>query len=330
MKQVKSMVKSINSTGVSFKKGENRKNIIKESDIRKHYELFLHSPLGKGVSGEVFKCKSKETGSLYALKILKHNKRGKNEITFHTKCQESEYVVPIIDVFTCAGHHPDAKAGTKYFYVVMELQKGSLFTYIRDNRGVKEETAVPIMKQIVSGLHTVHKHGIIHRDLKPENILISEREGGKELCVKLCDFGTSCEESSRPTRPEYTPFYVAPEVLCKDNRYNYQLDPAELSKPYDRRCDIWALGVILYCMLSSTPPFFSEIHRRSVSHTMFNNVQSARYKFDDDIWKDISPEAKDLISRLLRADPTERLTLEQVLEHPWMSTGKNLPLNHHH
>ena len=302
-----------------MKKDDKVYHTTREVDFRVEYELVLSAPLGRGVSGEVYRCICKETSKVHALKILPDSKKALTEVVMQRRCQHSENVVPIVDVFRCVGHHPGCKPGGRYLYVVMELQReGNLFQYIKQQGGVGEETAVPLVRQIVYALQSVHKQGIIHKDLKPENILLSEKGEDKQLCAKLCDFGLACEEKSNPTCVEYTPYYVAPEVLCKDRQYNYELS-VEDSKPYDHRCDIWALGIIIFSMLSSKTPFYSEVHGRHITPIMFDNILNARFKFQEDTWNNISDNAKGLISSLLVADPSKRLTLEQVLKHPWLS-----------
>jgi serine/threonine protein kinase len=84
--------------------------------------------------------------------------------------------------------------------------------------------------------------GIAHRDLKPENILLLTKDE-KSLVIKISDFGFAKEAYKGLTTPNYTPYYVAPEILKFEK--------------YDISCDIWSLGVILYILCSGTPPFYS-------------------------------------------------------------------------
>ena len=289
---------------------------ISSSDIEQDYKLNW-SRIGNGISGSTYMCASRGLGYKYALKILEDTKRSRAEIRLQRRCQHSEHVVPIVDVFRCAGHHPGCRTGGRYLYVVMELQReGNLFQLIKQQGGVREETAVPLVRQVVSGLQSMHKQGVIHKDLKPENILLSEREDRIQLSAKICDFGFSCKEKSNPTRVEYTPYYVAPEVLCKDRQYNPHPTPNELA-PYDHRCDIWSLGVVLYCMLIGESPFFPEVNYVPLTHLMYDNIQTARYKIPASHTPGISTEAQDLIRALLRPNPEDRLSLDKVLCHPW-------------
>ncbi|KAI6657896.1 MAP kinase activated protein kinase 2 [Oopsacas minuta] len=314
MAKIGRFIRKISKTRSDSEGSSSGEDEILSTDISQDYEL-IWSRIGSGISGGTYMCASRFLGYKYALKILEDNKRSREEVNLQRKFRNSENVVPIIDVFRCVGHHPGSKPGVKYLYIVMELQgEGNLFQFIKCHGGVREETAVHLMKQVVYGLQSLHKQGIIHKDLKPENILLSEGED-KELCAKLSDFGFSCQEKSRPTRVEYTPYYVAPEVLCKDRQYNPYPTSMDLA-PYDHRCDIWSLGVVLYCLLLGETPFFSEINYNPLTQLMYDNIQNARYKISSEE-PAISTEARDLINALLKSNPDDRCSLEKVLSHPW-------------
>ena len=150
---------------------------------------------------------------------------------------------------------------------------------------------------------------ICHRDLKPENFLLSDNSIDAE--IKLIDFGLSkrfgIREKSGTTRDNMkkidlktvvgTPYYVAPEVL---------------KQSYDKACDVWSLGIILYIFLSGYPPFEGEN-----SSEIFRNVLQQEVSFKDEIWNSISDEAKNLIKGMLDKNPKTRITAHECLEHPW-------------
>lgn len=96
-----------------------------------------------------------------------------------------------------------------------------------------------------------------------------------------------------------TPGYVAPEVLEQ--------------RPYNESCDFWSLGVVLFILLSGTPPFYDEDN-----FALFEKIKSCRYNFNEPSWGSISAEAKDFISRLLVADPNARMSGDQIANHPWI------------
>lgn len=86
--------------------------------------------------------------------------------------------------------------------------------------------------------------------------------------------------------------------------------------PYDAACDFWSLGVVLFILLSGQPPFWHEDN-----FELFEKIKSCDYSFKGSVWKNVSAEAKDFISKLLTKDPRMRLTGEQIMKHPWI-TGK--------
>ena len=163
--------------------------------------------------------------------------------------------------------------------------------------------AQKIMAPVFDAVIYCHERDIIHRDIKPENLLLS----GKNLddsIIKISDFGLAryinagTEQLSTTTCG--TPGYVAPEILNK--------------KPYDQRCDYWSLAVVLFIMLSGTPPFYHEDN-----FELFEIIKQGKFDFDAPAWKMISAEAKDLITRLLITDPDQRITAEEIRTHPWIS-----------
>jgi calcium-dependent protein kinase len=118
---------------------------------------------------------------------------------------------------------------------------------------------------------------------------LSKTFGPGETCRE--PFGTLC--------------YVAPEIL--------------MQKPYDKSVDLWSLGVVLHLMLSSTLPFDHEDDKEVARKTIYEEVTFSHYTWHNEISKD----AKDLVSRLLTKSRTDRIKLEQVLEHPWIA-GKDI------
>ena len=199
----------------------------------------------------------------------------------------------------------------RYVHIVMEYcTGGELFDRIVSAHKFTEKHACEIMEQMLSAVKHLHEHGIVHRDLKPENFLMSDTSEGAE--VKLIDFGLSKRFSNKEQINKMktvvgTPYYVAPEVL---------------KGSYDMRCDVWSLGVILYVFLCGYPPFEGDNNKE-----IFKNVLKSELAFDPADWGAVSPEAKDLVSKMLEKGPAKRITAETCQDHPWFKINHITDVN---
>jgi calcium-dependent protein kinase len=188
------------------------------------------------------------------------------------------------------------------FYLVMELcAGGELFQRILAAGRFKEADAAIVMQQILRAVFYMHQHDICHRDLKPENFLFMSKENAiSDNVLKLIDFGLSnyCNKGQVLSTKAGTPHYVAPQVL--------------LGK-YDRSCDVWSCGVIMFTLLCGYPPFWGRTDAQVLSR-----VRQGVFQFEARDWKHISEDAKDLVRMLLKVNSNERLTAEQGLNHTWI------------
>ncbi|XP_073301831.1 calcium-dependent protein kinase 1-like [Primulina huaijiensis] len=184
-------------------------------------------------------------------------------------------------------------------HLVMELcGGGELFDRIIAKGHYSERAAAGLCRQIVTVVHACHSMGVMHRDLKPENFLfLSTREDSP---LKATDFGLSVFFKQGEVFKDLvgSAYYVAPEVLRRN---------------YGSEADIWSAGVILYILLSGVPPFWGENE-----NGIFDAVLRSHLDFVSDPWPSISSSAKDLVKKMLQADPKDRLTAVEVLNHPWM------------
>ncbi|CDW76675.1 calcium-dependent protein [Stylonychia lemnae] len=195
-------------------------------------------------------------------------------------------------------------------YLVQEVcTGGELFDKIVEENHFTETKAAIVFKQILQSILYTHKNNIVHRDLKPENFLFENKN--ENSLIKLIDFGlsTSYLESiegeggkSKKVLAKLktcagTSLYMAPEVIMK--QYSYS-------------CDLWSAGVILYIMLAGYPPFYGDNDIE-----VFEKVINYQYDFDDEVWNEVSDEAKDLIKNLL-THQSKRLDSKAALGHPWI------------
>lgn len=174
--------------------------------------------------------------------------------------------------------------------------------YESEDGSFSEAQASSVIKQTAQGLKYLHTQGIVHRDLKPENLLFKTEDADSE--IKITDFGlakyTSDPNATSMTTACGTPGYVAPEVVS--------------GLEYGSKVDMWSLGVIAYVILCGFPPFYHENHAE-----LFKSIKACKYEFVEPFWDNVSESAKDLIRKLLVVDPEQRLSADQVLEHPWIT-----------
>ena len=188
------------------------------------------------------------------------------------------------------------------FYLIMEYaSKGQLYSIIRKHKKLSQIIAKQYMEEIISALQYLHTRNppIIHRDIKPENILIDHE--GK---CKLADFGWSNFDNGRKNRDSCggTPEYLAPEMINQCG--------------HDKSVDIWALGILLFEMLTGRIPFNYSQDRSQ----LYNSIKVLNISWTDDF----PYLAKDLVSKILCINPNERLSLEEILNHQWFRDTPSL------
>lgn len=281
----------------------------KTSKITADYDI-SGKVLGYGINGKVVVCTSKATKEKYALKVLVDSPKARREAELHWKVSHCIHVVNVIDVYE------NIYANTECILVVMEcMEGGELFQRIQDRQDNKdgpftEREAAQVMHEICIAVKCLHGMNIAHRDLKPENLLYSKE--GTQGVLKLTDFGFAKENlpNSDLRTPCYTPYYVAPEVLGPEK--------------YDKSCDIWSLGVIMYILLCGFPPFYSN-HGLAISPGMKKRIRLGQYTFPEPEWAKVTDDAKDLIKGMLQIATGSRLTIDEVMANKWIAQYTAVP-----
>ena len=250
--------------------------------------------LGSGSFGQVYLVYHKKTKMKYALKAIDKNEKSNiKERKYFYREIEIMYKINHPNVIKLYGHFED----NNFCYFIMEYApKGNIYSLIPKHGRKKQSNKyiASIMKDIISIVYYLHNMNppIIHRDIKPENILLDENNN-----IKLTDFGWSNYLNDKDKRITVcgTPIYLAPEVINK--------------KGHDERVDIWCIGVLLFELVTGKPPFQGDS-----MHNLKQNILWLKINWP----KNITYEEKDLISKILKYYPKDRLTLEQILEHNYI------------
>ena len=276
-----------------------QRNLFHEGQIEDFYVIDEEATLGEGANAIVRKGVKKDTGESFAIKIIDKSSLGEQE--FESLNNELK-IMSIVD-------HPNIVRIQEYYdchdviFIVMELMSGGeLFDRIVEVEHYTEQKAAEAFRPVVDAVRYCHSLGIVHRDLKPENLLYSSKND--DAVLKVSDFGYA--KFLIPKSGEHlstacgSPSYIAPEVVS--------------GKGYDNKVDCWSLGVILYVMLCGYPPFYAEENEE-----LFKLISEGKYEFHSPYWDKISDSAKDLIQKLIIVKPEERLSADEILNHPWLT-----------
>ncbi|XP_043917535.1 calcium/calmodulin-dependent protein kinase type II subunit delta isoform X13 [Protopterus annectens] len=259
------------------------------------YQLF--EELGKGAFSVVRRCMKISTGQEYAAKIINTKKLSARD---HQKLEREARICRLLKHPNIVRLH-DSISEEGFHYLVFDLVTGGeLFEDIVAREYYSEADASHCIQQILEAVLHCHQMGVVHRDLKPENLLLASKSKG--AAVKLADFGLAIEvQGDQQAWFGFagTPGYLSPEVLRKD--------------PYGKPVDMWACGVILYILLVGYPPFWDEDQ-----HRLYQQIKAGAYDFPSPEWDTVTPEAKDLINKMLTINPAKRISATEALKHPWI------------
>mmetsp|Transcript_16039 Transcript_16039/g.29391 ORF Transcript_16039/g.29391 Transcript_16039/m.29391 type:complete len:495 (+) Transcript_16039:1017-2501(+) len=249
--------------------------------------------LGKGAFGKVILGVHVLTGFKVAIKMIEKSymqeERRRRKVfqeILAMRSIKSPYILPLYEVFESSNH---------LLLVIEYAPGGDLLHYVKNKGRLTEAEAAYFLKQLVEGLKACHARNIIHRDVKLDNILLDH----SKTKVKLCDFGVCRVLKKGELINEHcgTPAYLAPEIIANVD--------------YDGYCvDVWSLGVTLYAMVTGTLPFKAK---------NLPDLQKAVLKGTFELPSHLSNHCCSLLRGLLQLVPRQRLTLEQISEHPWVA-----------
>lgn len=247
--------------------------------------------LGTGKYGVVFLAREKRTKFLVALKVLykKELREGGCETQLKREIEIQAHLRHE-NILRLWGYFYDE---SRVFLILEFAPGGELYKELKNQpEGRFEEArAARFVLEMAEALEYLHSKHVIHRDIKPENLLL-----GTDGQLKIADFGWSVHApNSRRETLCGTLDYLAPEMV--------------LAKPHDNAVDIWALGVLMFELLTGRPPFEHEGKRATCEHIVQASYVCPPFVTDD---------AKDLLAKLLVTEPSARISLTELKRHPWI------------
>ena len=261
----------------------------------KFEDFIVLKQLGSGSFGHVILVQHKITQAKYAIKAIdKRNNTNIQEMPYFIREIEIMYRVHHPNVVKLFGHFED----NNYCYFIMEyIPRGNIYSLVQREgfRTVTLQEIASIMKDVISAVYFLHHMDpkIVHRDIKPENVLLDQGNH-----AKLTDFGWSnyMEGGMKRTTVCGTPVYLAPEIIT--------------NRGHDEHVDIWCIGVLLFELIAGYAPFSGDTEQM-----IRYNISKMKIKWP----KNMDTDAADLISRILKYNPEQRISLEQMLIHPFFT-----------
>lgn len=251
------------------------------------------------------RCTYIDTGKQFAIKIIEKKKVQERRV--YMELLENELAI------LGSKNHPkiisikDLLEDDMCYYVVSELvEGGELFKRLCQLESFTENQAVDIIYQVMLGLNYLHLQSVTHRDMKPENILLVSPDPCN-FNIKISDLGFAQQYDKNGkgmTLVLGSPLYMAPELVAR--------------KPYTEKVDVWSLGIITYQLICGRTPFESKSLKKIEA-----NIKQKQVSFPvnrDQVWQDISRDAKDFILACLEKNQFKRPPIKELLQHPWIKS----------
>ncbi|OSD05526.1 Pkinase-domain-containing protein [Trametes coccinea BRFM310] len=268
--------------------------------------------IGKGSSGRVRLARHTKTGQYAAVKIVSKTALLNSRTSLYSLGEEAERILHSIEreiVIMKLIDHPNImrlydvwETSTELYLILEYVEGGELFDYLCNKGRLVTKEALCYFQQIITAIDYCHRFNIAHRDLKPENLLLD-----RDHNIKVADFGMAVWQGKGNMLQTAcgSPHYAAPEVI--------------MGQAYDGTAsDIWSCGVILYALLSGRLPFDDED-----LPTLLEKVKIGKFTMPSDI----DSRAQDLIKRMITKDVRKRITIPEILRHPFYTSHKPKPMS---
>ncbi|QIX02090.1 hypothetical protein AMS68_007607 [Peltaster fructicola] len=270
----------------------------------------LGKTIGAGSMGKVKLARNRDTGEQVAVKIVprqstdnEHRSAAERERADHSKevrTAREAAIMTLVDHPYICGMRDVVRTNYHWYMMCEYVNGGQMLDYIISHGKLKEKQARKFGRQIASALDYCHRNSIVHRDLKIENILIS-----KTGDIKIIDFGLSNLFSPKSHLKTFcgSLYFAAPELL----------QAKQYTGP---EVDVWSFGIVLYVLVCGKVPFddqsMPQLHAK---------IKKGVVEYPP--W--LTPECRNLIAKMLTTDPSLRVTMTEIMGHPWMVKGFNGP-----
>lgn len=257
--------------------------------------------LGSGAFSKVLLCSYQPTLQLRAIKIIKKSSLVAQQLDTEYKIKEAALLRKFDhpNIIKCFEVFEDS---FNYYMPLEYCQGGSIFKRFIEKKDLNEEKIRVIMAQLLSAVAYIHEKGVIHRDLKPENIFLESNETSQ---IRLGDFGSACEmvTGKRCKGCFGTAYYLAPEMI---------------KGSYNEKVDVWSCGVILFILLTGSPPYLgkntADIKSQILKHPLTPEQCSGVIQ---------NKLIIDFLENILVINPNDRIPASKALLHPWIAAFRN-------
>ena len=283
--------------------------------VRTEDKYQIMKTLGEGASCKVLSVRDRSTHQLYAMKQLNRSEKYnatlyQNEVAILNKLGQHPNILELVTSY---------ETRVEYNIVTVLYNGGELFDQVA-NGSFSEKIASQLAQQMLSALAYCHQNNIVHRDLKPENFVFDSVTTNTHMDtlgnMRLIDFGCAklCDNLNTPiTDVAGSPYYCAPEVLSESYIRTGEIWQCS---------DMWSIGVIIFLLVSGFPPFNGDSQ-----DIIFRKIKRGKYRFPSST-PALSDSVKDLVNKMLRMNPKERITAADALQHEWIRgvTASDTPL----
>jgi serine/threonine protein kinase len=292
-------------------------SMFRSQPVASAYSVCWDSLLGQGLNAVYRAAPISANNRPVAIKFIPDSPAARQEAQAMLACQVDS-IVRLIEVFEDTLALPQDAEPRRYLAMVMELMRGGeLFDRVASLTLPGENTIRLIVRRIGLALHAIHSRGLVHRDVKMENTLLSC--DSKDCSnVKLGDFGFVIKAAD-VQREEilFTLCNASPEQLraLQNSQHGMRLPVPE----YDGKSDMWALGIIMFSMLTGYHPFQApDSNTVAGQKALVRRIRNGKFNIDDEDLNRISPEGQRVLLSLLSMDPGQRPSAEELLSHPWL------------